>query len=112
MLVYNPRNHKEFFQYIPQLKTSGNVRHTFLNEVDGQGKSSYEGTALPVSMFSNISPSVVRSFKNAVHTCGGMSVLLYLHAMVTFPILSFVFFSFDKVLIPVYSVSHYIFGIR
>ena len=84
MLVYNPRNHKEFFQYIPQLKTSGNVQHTFLNEVDGKEKTGYEGTALPVSMFCNVSPSVFESFKNAVHTCGGMSVLLYLHALVSF----------------------------
>ena len=84
MLIYNPRNYKEFSQYIPQLKTSGNVQHTFLNEFISDDSATNEGTLLPVVSFSNVTiSSHTESFIHAIHTCGGMSILLYLHAMVS-----------------------------
>ena len=82
MLIYNPRNLKEFSQFIPQLKTSGNVQHTFMTDEMTSGELCNEGTILPVILHGNIKTIEVESFKQAIHTCGGMSVLLYLHAKV------------------------------
>ena len=84
MLTYNPRNVKEFSQYTPQLKTSGNIQHTILSELNPNEVLMKEGTVLPATLFSNITTQEVESFKNTIHTCGGMSILLYLHAMVGF----------------------------
>lgn len=85
MLIYNPRNLKEFSQFIPQLKSSGNIQHTFMtdnDEVVSTDSARNEGTIFPVNLYSNIATTEVESFKNAVHKCGGISVLLYLHAKV------------------------------
>ncbi|XP_066923807.1 lysosomal-trafficking regulator-like [Clytia hemisphaerica] len=83
MLTYNPRNIKEFSQYTPQLKTSGNIQHTILSELNPSEVLTKEGTVLPTTLFCNIATQEVESFKNTIHTCGGMSILLYLHAMVS-----------------------------
>ena len=87
MLIYNPRNLKEFSQFIPQLKTSGNVQHTFMTDDIITGESCNEGTILPAILHGSIKTIEVESFKQAIHTCGGMSVLLYLHAKVDYFIL-------------------------
>lgn len=80
-MIFNPRNHKEFLQFIPQLKTLGNIQHTYMNDPSGMNEKN-EGTALPSVPFCKLQVDVMESFKDAVHNCGGMSILLYLHALV------------------------------
>lgn len=81
MIIFNPRNQKEFLQFIPQLKTLGNIQHTYLNDVSILNEKN-DGTALPSVAFCKLQLDVMESFKDAVHNCGGISILLYLHALV------------------------------
>lgn len=83
MLVFNPQCHTEFRQFIPQLKKSGQIQHIYLTEANnGSTGESCDGNNLETLLLGDIKPHHMQTFQDAVHNCGGMAVLLYLHAMV------------------------------
>ena len=79
MLVYSPSSHNEFLQFIPQLKTNGKIQHTYFNENDNQR----DGITTHVDLLGNVQSNTHHSFLEALNNCGGIAVLIFLHALVS-----------------------------
>ncbi|XP_065681704.1 lysosomal-trafficking regulator isoform X1 [Hydra vulgaris] len=78
MLQYSPNSHNEFVQYIPYLRTNGKIQHTYCNENDEQ----HDGTLTSAVLLGNIQINTHNSFEVAINNCGGIQVLIFLHALV------------------------------
>lgn len=111
MLVFNTQCHTEFRQFIPQLKKSGQIQHIYLTEANnGSTGEPCDGNNLETLLLGDIKPHHMQTFQDAVHNCGGMAVLLYLHAMVSlslffFGLLMFIVIIFIIIIVIVIVIS-------
>lgn len=84
MLSYNPRNSTEFYQFIPQFRTSGQIQHIYYTDVsDNNIAELNDGVPITATLFGNVVSKQKQTLQDAVHHSGGMAVLLYLHALVS-----------------------------
>ena len=81
MLTYNPRCHTEFLQFIPRFKNLGQIQHIYLTDLTTEGEQ-HDGVTMETLLLGDIQSMKLESVQDAVHDCGGMAVLLYLHSLV------------------------------